>query len=74
MSRNFELMTQLEIEAGITDKATSTAADQAAKMAVVPILIKPRRRCRRRRDFTPRPAHILVGQWKRPATGRSLRG
>ena len=38
MSRNFELMTQLEIEAGITDKATSTAADQAANMAVVPIL------------------------------------
>jgi len=38
MSRNFELMTQLEIEAGITDKAKPTAADQAAKMAVVPIL------------------------------------
>jgi receptor protein-tyrosine kinase len=38
MSRNYELMTQLEIEAGITDKATSTAADQAARMAVVPIL------------------------------------
>ena len=38
MSRNFELMTQLELEAGITDKATSTAADQAARMAVVPIL------------------------------------
>ena len=38
MSRNFELMAQLEIEAGITDKAKPTAADQAAKMAVVPIL------------------------------------
>ena len=37
MSRNFELMTQLEIEAGITDKATSTAANQAARMSVVPI-------------------------------------
>jgi Mrp family chromosome partitioning ATPase len=38
MSRNFELMTQLEIEAGITHKATSKAADQAARVAVVPIL------------------------------------
>ena len=38
MSRNFELMTQLEIEAGITDKAISTAADQGARMAVAPIL------------------------------------
>src|ERR1035437_4931009 len=38
MSRNFELMTQLEIEAGITDKAASTAANQVAKMAVAPIL------------------------------------
>lgn len=38
MSRNFELMTQLEIEAGIADKPRSTATDQTAKMAVVPIL------------------------------------
>ena len=38
MSRNFELMTQLEIGAGIAEKTTWTAADQAAKMAVVPIL------------------------------------
>ncbi len=38
MSRNFELMTQLESEAGATDNFTSAAADHAAAMGVVPIL------------------------------------
>ena len=38
MSRNFELMTQLEIEAGTTDRSTRHAADRAATMEVVPIL------------------------------------
>jgi Mrp family chromosome partitioning ATPase len=38
MSRNFELMTQLEIEAGITDKPMSATVDRATGMEVVPIL------------------------------------
>jgi receptor protein-tyrosine kinase len=38
MSHNFELMTQLEIEAGATDNRTPAATDRAAAMAVVPIL------------------------------------
>jgi Mrp family chromosome partitioning ATPase len=38
MSRNFELMTQLDIEAGATDNRTPAASDGAATMAVVPIL------------------------------------
>ena len=38
MSRNFELMTQLDIEAGATDNRTPGAADRTAAMAVVPIL------------------------------------
>jgi len=38
MSRNFELMTQLELEAGVTDKPKPDTADRAAAMDVVPIL------------------------------------
>jgi receptor protein-tyrosine kinase len=38
MSRNFELMTQLEIEVGATDNPTPAAADRAAATEVAPIL------------------------------------
>jgi Mrp family chromosome partitioning ATPase len=38
MSRNFELMTQLEIEVGATDHFTPAAADRTVPMDVVPIL------------------------------------
>ncbi len=38
MSRNFELMTQLELEADVTDRPSADAADRAAVMDVVPIL------------------------------------
>ena len=38
MSRNFELMTQLELEAGATDNFTPAAADRAVATDVVPIL------------------------------------
>lgn len=38
MSRNYELMTQLEIEVGTRDNRTTTASDRAAAIAVVPIL------------------------------------
>jgi receptor protein-tyrosine kinase len=38
MSRNFELMTQLELEAGVTDKPRPDTTDHAAAMNVVPIL------------------------------------
>jgi Mrp family chromosome partitioning ATPase len=38
MSRNYELMTQLEIEAGTTDSRTLSGINRAAAMAVVPIL------------------------------------
>jgi Mrp family chromosome partitioning ATPase len=38
MSRNFELMTQLEIEAGATGNRTQAGVDRAASTAVVPIL------------------------------------
>jgi receptor protein-tyrosine kinase len=38
MSRNFELMTQLEIEAGATDNHRPAATDRAAATLVVPIL------------------------------------
>ena len=38
MSRNFELMTQLELEADVTDRPRPDAPDHAAVMDVVPIL------------------------------------
>jgi receptor protein-tyrosine kinase len=38
MSRNFKLMTQLGIEAGITDKPMSAATDRVTGMEAVPIL------------------------------------
>jgi len=38
MSRNFELMTQLELEVGVTDKPKPDSTDHAAAMNVVPIL------------------------------------
>ena len=38
MSHNFELMTQLELEAGVTDKPKPDTSDRAAGMDVVPIL------------------------------------
>jgi Mrp family chromosome partitioning ATPase len=38
MSRNFELMTQLELEAGVLDKPLPGAADRVAARQVVPIL------------------------------------
>ncbi len=38
MSRNFELMTQLELEAGITDKPRPDSPNRAAAADVVPIL------------------------------------
>ena len=38
MSRNFELMTQLDIEAGATENRTPAGVDRAASTAVVPIL------------------------------------
>jgi Mrp family chromosome partitioning ATPase len=38
MSRNFELMTQLDIEADVTDKRNAAIADRAGGMEVVPIL------------------------------------
>ena len=38
MSRNYELMTQLEIEAGITNSGKSASTDSAARMPIVPIL------------------------------------
>jgi hypothetical protein len=38
MSRNYELMTQLEIEAGTTNSRTLGGVNRAAAMAVVPIL------------------------------------
>lgn len=38
MSRNFELMTQLEIEAGVSDKRTSALTDRAIVMPIAPIL------------------------------------
>ena len=38
MSRNFELMTQLELEAGVTDKPKPDSPNRAAAVDVVPIL------------------------------------
>jgi receptor protein-tyrosine kinase len=38
MSRNFELMTQLELQAGVIDKPKPDAVDRAAATHVVPIL------------------------------------
>ena len=38
MSRNFELMTQLELQAGVVDKPKPDAANRAAATQVVPIL------------------------------------
>jgi Mrp family chromosome partitioning ATPase len=38
MSRNFELMTQLELEAGVADKTKPDAAGRVAAMQVIPIL------------------------------------
>jgi hypothetical protein len=38
MSQNFELMTQLEIEADVTDRRNVSAANRTAEMEVVPIL------------------------------------
>ena len=38
MSRNFELMTQLELEAGVSDRPKPAGTDRAAVMDVVPIL------------------------------------
>jgi Mrp family chromosome partitioning ATPase len=38
MSRNFELMTQLELEAGVTDKPRPDSPNRAAAVDVVPIL------------------------------------
>ena len=38
MSRNFELMTQLELQAGVADKPRPSAADRAALMDIVPVL------------------------------------
>ena len=38
MSRNFELMTQLELQAGVIDKPKPDAPDRAAAIQVVPIL------------------------------------
>jgi Mrp family chromosome partitioning ATPase len=38
MSRNFELMTQLEIEAGVSDKRTAATTDRAVVMPIAPIL------------------------------------
>ena len=38
MSRNFELMTQLELEAGVADKPRPGSPNRAAAVDVVPIL------------------------------------
>jgi Mrp family chromosome partitioning ATPase len=38
MSRNFELMTQLEIEAGVSDKRTAATTDRTVVMPIAPIL------------------------------------
>jgi receptor protein-tyrosine kinase len=38
MSRNFELMTQLEIEAGASDKRTAATKDRTVPMPIAPIL------------------------------------
>ena len=38
MSRNFELMTQLGLQMGATDKPKPDAADRAAAMDLFPIL------------------------------------
>lgn len=38
MSRNYELMTQLEIEVGVQDNRATASSDRAAAIAVVPIL------------------------------------
>jgi Mrp family chromosome partitioning ATPase len=38
MSRNFDLMTQLEIEAGVSNKRTSASTDRAVVMPIAPIL------------------------------------
>jgi Mrp family chromosome partitioning ATPase len=38
MSRNYELMTQLEIEAGVTDKYGTASTNTADRTAIVPIL------------------------------------
>jgi hypothetical protein len=37
MSRNFELMTQLGLQVGVTDKPKSDAADRAGALDVFPI-------------------------------------
>ena len=37
MSRNFELMTQLELQAGVVDKPKPDAADHAAALDIFPI-------------------------------------
>ena len=69
MSRNFELMTQLEIEAGVTDKPKSAAADRAAAMARCPHPFEPmpampaeRRCCGSSSAYSCRPTEVPHGR------------
>ena len=72
MSRNFELMTQLEIDSGAMDNAEPASSDRAAAKEVVPILSSHAGNVRGE-DVAPYPTHIPVRQRKYATASRSLR-
>ena len=73
MSRNFELMTQIEREAGATDKPKPGNGRSGCSYGCCQHSVRPDGQCRRRRDVAPHPAHISVGQRACATAGGFLR-